>query len=264
MTETRSLKKRLAVGERLNGCFISLFSPIAAEIIAATGYDIALIDMEHGPGGHMDAIAMMQAVRMRNCQPVIRTVSSSATDIKRTLDTGPSGIMVPDIRSATHARKVVAHCRYAPSGDRGAAPGFIRGSGFGGDVGAYLSWMAQDFLLILQIESREALDNLEEIIAVDGVDMVFIGPADLSASLGSLGGFNNEQFRHAFATIEDTVKDAALAIGSITFADWSAERLFANGHQLVISNSDALLLAKAAKHDLETLKNAATSHRTAE
>ena len=256
---TQSLKKRLLAGDQLNGCFISLFNPIASEIIGSSGYDMALIDMEHGPGSHTEAITTMQALQMHGCAPVIRSSSSNIVDIKRVLDIGPTGIMVPDVRNKAHAEEVVRHCSYAPQGDRGAAPGFMRGSGYGGDVNVYLEKMQNDFLIAVQIESTEAVEQLDSILSVQGIDMIFIGPADLSASMGKLGGFDNIDFKNAFAQIEKQVLQSDKSLGSITFADWDAKTLFNTGHQLVISNSDAILLAKAARQDLAELRMASAS-----
>jgi len=261
-----SIKVKLKNGERLTGCFISMFSQIATEIIANAGYDCVMIDLEHGPGNHTQAIAMMQAAESRGCCPLIRASSANIVDIKRILDIGPMGIMVPDIRTPAQAREVVAHCRYAPEGDRGAAPGYMRAmdySGFNGQARngkPYKTFMQDDFLLIAQVESAEGLASIEEIARVDGIDMIFIGPADLSASLGALGTFDSESFIDAFDRIEAATLGAGKTLGCIPFADWNPARLFRNGHQLVISAADALLLAKAANEDAAKVRQDAREH----
>ncbi|MDH3466359.1 MAG: aldolase/citrate lyase family protein, partial [Gammaproteobacteria bacterium] len=227
-----SPRTRLQRGERLNGCWIEAFSPITAEIMAASGYDTAMIDLEHGPGSFIDAIAMMQAVGNRGCAPLIRVGSADKVTIKRTLDIGPAGIMVPDVRSVIEAEAVVSACRYAPAGNRGAAPAIIRAADYGRDVEAYSNWMQSEFLLICQIESRHAVEDIEQIAAVDGIDMLFIGPADLSGSLGAFGRFDTDEFIAAFERIERVTLDAGKWLGTIPIPGWSAERLFANGHHL--------------------------------
>ena len=125
-----SLKKRILRGDRLTGGWLSLSSPIAAQIMAEAGYDVLMIDLEHTASDYLSAISLMQAVQAGGGTPVIRCSSADMVDIKRTLDAGPAGIMVPNIRDAAHAREVVAHCRYAPEGDRGAAPGYIRATAY--------------------------------------------------------------------------------------------------------------------------------------
>ncbi len=263
MTNIRSPKQRILDGEKLAGCWISMFSNIAAGIMADAGYDVAMIDLEHAPGGLIDSIAMMQAVESHGCQPLVRSSSSNIVDIKRILDIGPMGIMVPDIRNANHAAEVIRHCRYSPRGDRGAAPGYIRATGYGGTEGRarngkeYMRFMDEDFLIILQIESAEAVENINEIVKVEGIDMILIGPADLSASLGSLGDFASEKFQQAMATVETETLKAGLSLGTIPFGSWSAERLYRSGHQLVISGADTMLLAAAAKEDLKLLRKSA-------
>jgi 4-hydroxy-2-oxoheptanedioate aldolase len=115
----------------------------------------------------------------------------------------------------------------------------------------YQDFMHQDFLLIVQVESKESVENIEEIAAVDGVDMIFVGPADLSASLGALGVFDSKVFINAFESIESVVAACGKLLGCIPFADWNASRLYNKGHQLVITGADSLLLAKAAREDAE-------------
>ena len=265
MSTISSIKSRLLEGEKITGCWTSLFSPVAAEIMANAGYDLAMIDLEHGPGSYLEAVSMIHAIESRSCQPIIRAPSSNQVDIKRVLDIGPNGIMVPNIRNITEALEVVKHCRYAPAGDRGAAPGFVRASGYesvGQKIENYLEFMRTDFLLIAQIESKQAVDDLEKIVAVDGIDMIFIGPADLSASLGKLGDFTSNEFKRAFARIESITLEAGKFLGTIPFAQWSAARLFADGHQLVVGGSDAVLLAKAAREDQESLSRAVSGFST--
>jgi len=252
----RPIKERLRSGARLNGCWIESFSPIAAEIMAMTGYDTAMIDLEHGPGGCLEAVSIMQAIHNQACAPLIRATSANMADIKRILDIGPSGIMIPNIRSHIEAQEAVAACRYGPEGTRGAAPGIIRGTGYGKDVSGYIEWMQNEFLIIGQVESASAVGQIDEIAGVDGLDMVFIGPADLSASLGALGNFDSEKFISAFEVIERSTLAAGKWLGTIPFPGWDANRLYGNGHHLVISGVDTLLLRQAAENDLDVLRKA--------
>ncbi len=221
-----------------------------------SGYDTAMIDLEHGPGSFTEAVAMMQALNCYRCAPLIRATSADPAVIKRVLDIGPLGMMVPNVRSAEEARDVVAACRYGPEGFRGAAPALLRATGYGEHVADYQRWMAEEFLLIIQIESKEPVVDIEAIAAVDGIDMLFIGPIDLSASLGALGQFDSAEFIQAFETIEQAVLDAGKYLGAIPFADWDCERLYRNGHHLVLSGADTLLLREAAGRDVQQLRRA--------
>lgn len=251
-----SLKQKLKSGVRLNGCWIETFNPIAAEIMAMSGYDTAMIDLEHGAGSVLDAVSMMQALESRDCPPMIRATSADCNTIKRILDIGPMGIMVPNVRNTKEAQEVVSACRYGPEGIRGAAPILLRATNYGKDIAHYQQWMENDFLLIAQIESKEAVDQIDDIAAIDGIDMLFIGPIDLSASLGQLGQFKSKGFIEAFEKIERAALAAGKFLGAIPFADWNAERLYENGHHLVLSGADSILLREAAEHDVADLNNA--------
>ncbi len=260
MISNTRIKQRLRDGEKLNGCWLEMFSPIAAEIVALSGYDTALIDLEHGPGSCYQGIQMMQAIalpeREPGCTALLRTSSSSTTDIKRALDTGPEGIMVPDVRSVEEAEHVVAACRYGPAGYRGAAPAIVRGSAYGTRIPDYLDFMEREFLLIIQIESLEAVNAIDRIAAVDGIDMLFIGPNDLSGTLGELGNYTTDSFRDAFERIGRAAGSAGKFLGTIPFPGWNAQTLFRSGHQLVISGADSMLLLEAAKADVRSLRAA--------
>ena len=230
-----SIKQKLNAGARLNGCWIETFSPVCAEIMAMSGYDTAMIDLEHGPGGCLDAIPLMQAVGSRGCTPLVRATSAETSVIKRVLDLGPAGIMVPNLRTRDEALDAVASCRYGPDGHRGAAPGIIRATGYGKDVPGYLEWMRNEFLTIGQVVSASAVDRIDEIARIDGLDMIFIGPSDLSASLGGLGDYARPEFAEAMSTVENAVLSAGKWLGTIPFPGWSAQRLFSAGYRLVIS-----------------------------
>ncbi|HSH40751.1 MAG TPA: aldolase/citrate lyase family protein, partial [Arenicellales bacterium] len=122
MQQKFSVKQRLESGDRLHGCWLEAFSPVATEIMAQSGYDVAMIDLEHGPGGFMDAVQQMQVMAAHPCAPLMRVPCADITGIKKALDIGPAGLMVPNISTAGEAREIVAACRYGPEGVRGAAP----------------------------------------------------------------------------------------------------------------------------------------------
>lgn len=256
MYEPFLAKQRLSSGERLHGCWIEAFSPLMTEIMAQSGYDVAMIDLEHGPGDIMDAVQQIQVIAAHECAPLIRVSSGDVNVIKKAMDIGPAGLMVPNIRTAREAREVVAACRYAPEGVRGAAPNLVRASGYGRNIERYLDGVEREFLLIGQIESTQGAGNIREIAAVDGLDMLFIGPADLSASLGALGGFGSEEFVRAFEALERAILDAGKWLGCIPFHDWDADRLYRNGHHLVLSGVDTQLLRQAAERDVADLDRA--------
>lgn len=253
MNASLPIKHRLHAGERLHGCWIEAFSPTMTEIVAQSGYDVAMVDLEHGPGSVMDAVQQLQVIAAHDCAPLVRVVSADVNAIKKAMDIGPAGLMVPNIRTAQQARDVVAACRYGPRGTRGAAPALVRASGYGRDLERYLETIEREFLLIGQIESGEGAANIKEIAAVEGMDMLFIGPADLSASLGGLGDFAGEPFTSTFGDLEHAILEAGKWLGCIPFPGWDAGRLYANGHHLVLSGVDTLLLREAAERDVANL-----------
>ena len=233
-----------------------MFNPIATEIIAMSGYDTAFIDLEHGAGSYTDAISMMQALSSgnRNCVPIIRCSSANDVDIKRVLDIGPGGIMIPNVRNASEAQQVVKACQYGPKGIRGAAPGVVRASGYGNDIEGYLRFMQNEFLLIAQIESVEAVDDIENIAAIKEIDMIFVGPSDLSASLGALGDYTSTAFTNAFEKVTTASRKHNKLLGTIPFADNTPSRLFSNNHSLVVSAFDTMLLKQAAGRDVADMQ----------
>lgn len=244
------VKERLHAGERLHGCWIEAFSPVMTEIVAQSGYDVAMVDLEHGPGSIMDAVQQLQIIAAHECAPLIRVSSGDISVIKKAMDIGPAGLMVPNIRTAREARDIVAACRYGPDGVRGAAPSLVRASAYGRRIDRYLESVDRGFLLIGQVESSQGAENIESIAAVDGLDMLFIGPADLSASLGALGDFTSDKFMTTFEALERAILEAGKWLGCIPFHDWDANRLYQNGHHLVLSGVDTLLLRQAAERDV--------------
>ena len=239
-----------------------MFNPIAAEIVAMSGYDTAFIDLEHGPGSYTEAISMMQAVSVGNnknkydCAPMIRVSSSNIVDIKRALDIGPEGIMVPNVRNVEEAQRTVEACHYGPEGNRGAAPRVIRASRYGERMSDYADYMAKEFLLIAQIETEQAVNQIDEIAAVEGIDMLFIGPSDLSASLGAIGDYESKKFNNAFDRIEQATLAAGKLLGTIPLPNRNPKQLFEAGHTLIISGCDTLLLQQAAVQDVERMQEA--------
>ncbi|MEE9139783.1 MAG: aldolase/citrate lyase family protein, partial [Alphaproteobacteria bacterium] len=178
---TQSFKERLKGGRPALGCLVNMASPIATEIIACAGYDCVMIDLEHGPGDVLTAVQQMQAVSGTACAPLIRVAERAAVHLKRALDAGPAGVMVPMVSTGEEAHEVVAACRYPPAGVRGVAHTIARASGYGTQVQRYVERAEAELLVICQIETLEGVDNADQIAATEGIDMIFIGPMDLSA-----------------------------------------------------------------------------------
>lgn len=193
-------KQRLLAGESQIGLWCALSSAYATEVVAGSGFDWLLIDTEHSPGGLETTLAQLQAAAPYATSPVVRPEANDPVLIKKLLDIGAQTLLVPFVQDAGEARAAVAAMRYAPAGIRGVA-GTTRATRFG-RVKDYFRRAHEELCLLVQIETREALGQLEAIAAVDGVDGVFIGPNDLAASLGHVGEMTHPD---VVAALEDAI-----------------------------------------------------------
>jgi 4-hydroxy-2-oxoheptanedioate aldolase len=240
MPEGNPLVRKMQAGKTCLGAWILTTSPDVAEIMACAGLDFVLIDHEHGQGGIADAIGQLRALQGSDCAGILRVPSNDPIYIKRVLDAGVSGIMVPNINTADDARRVVAACRYPPDGVRGAFGG-MRAMKYGADPSYYAT--AFDHLLVtIQVETAAAIDNIAEIAAVDGIDMIFIGPRDLSASLGKLNQFDDADVQAEIMRAEQAILRAGKLLGSTAASGAIAREMAARGYRFIIPGSDVTLL----------------------
>lgn len=258
MTENKSFKTRLAEGEPGIGCWLHLFSPIAAEIVSQAGYDCVMIDLEHGPGTLMDALALMQAVQGQDCAPLLRVPANDPAEIKRALDIGIAGIMIPAVDTAQEAEAVVSACRYPPKGQRGLAPIIVRAADYGARWQDYVAEADDEIMIMCQIETGRAVENAAEIAAVPGVDLLFVGPFDLSGDLGYLGQPDHPAVLERIKTVERAAKSAGKLLSGIPTPERDAASLFADGYDLVLADFDLLLLRDAARASVHKLRAAAS------
>lgn len=250
MYRRNALKEKLLAGGQALSCWLHLASPVAAEIMALAGYDGAIIDLEHGPVDYLGATTLMQAMSATPTSPIIRVPWNDPVEIKRALDTGAEGIMVPSVDTPEAAEAAVAACHYPPRGMRGAAHILNRASSYGLDAEDYLRDQAQELLVICQVESLEAVANIEELIAVEGIDMLFIGTSDLSGSAGGVGDFTNPVFVEALERSERVIRESIKLLGGIPRPNDTPHDMFARGYDFVVASSDVLLLRDAALKNL--------------
>lgn len=250
MYRENTLKKKLLAGDPALACWLHLASPVAAEIVSLVGYDGAVIDLEHGPVDYLGATALMQAMSATQTSSIIRVPWNDPVEIKRALDTGVEGIMVPSVDTPEAAQAAVAACHYPPRGIRGAAHILNRASSYGLESERYLCDQGRELLVICQVESLEAVANIEDITAVDGIDMLFIGPSDLSGSAGGVADFTNPSFVEALARAEQVIRESDKLMGGIPRPNDTPRNMFDRGYDFVIAGSDVLLLRDAALNNL--------------
>lgn len=247
-----TFKQALIANRRQVGLWVTFAHHPLVEVVADSGFDWLLLDMEHSPTDLHDVGAMLLACRGRPVAPIVRVPILDMGWIKRALDAGAPNLMVPNIRNAAEAREAVAYTRFAPEGLRGVA-----GSTRAGNYTRYKDYMARandEIGLVLQIESREALDDLDAICRVPGVDAVFIGPSDLAASLGYRGQAGHPAVQAEIAKAFQVANAAGKAAGVLA-ADGKADHYFEGGATMVGVGTDLHLLiagadAVAAKYRL--------------
>ena len=254
MYRKNALKERMLAGEQAIGCWLHLCSPIAAEIVALTGFDAVIIDHEHGHGDFLNAISLLHAVSATPATAVMRVPWNDPVYIKRALDTGVEGIMVPSVNNAEEARAAVAACRYPPAGIRGAAYVVARCADYGLQADRYMEDEPDNLLVICQIESVEAVGNVEAIAAVDGVDMLFVGPLDLSGSMGILGETDSDAFLAMRTRAEDAIKAAGKPMGGLAVKGDSPQGMKERGYAFITGTTDALLIREGALAHLRSLR----------
>ncbi|HEY5378977.1 MAG TPA: HpcH/HpaI aldolase/citrate lyase family protein [Pseudolabrys sp.] len=242
--QRNAFKHNLAAGKLQIGLWSSLCSNIAAEIISDSGFDWILLDTEHSPNEIPDLLGQLQAMQASATTPIIRPAWNDAVLAKRCLDIGAQTLLFPYVQSVEEAKRAVASTRYPPQGIRGVSVA-SRASRYGRTPG-YLGKANAEICVLVQVETRMALDQLEAIAAVEGVDGVFIGPADLSASLGFLGNPQHPEAQEAMRDAVNRLKKAGKPAGMLTGVEEEARRYIDWGYQFVAVGADVGLLAKNA------------------
>jgi len=246
-----SLKERLKGGETLVGTLVTLPSPEIAEIMALVGFDYVWIETEHAPTDFVQAQMMIQAVGGR-CPCLVRIVENRESWIKKALDTGCSGIVVPLVMSAAEAKSAVDCCLYPPAGRRSV--GIARAHDYGMSFQDYVKRANDEVVVVIQVEHRAAVESIESIVAVPGIDAVFIGPYDLSASFGMPGEITHPQVQQAIAEVKRRCDKAGIPVGIFTGDSRAAQQYIKEGFRLIALGLDSIYLWNAAKAALDQLK----------
>ncbi|MGI9402631.1 MAG: HpcH/HpaI aldolase family protein [Rhizobiaceae bacterium] len=247
-------KSKLAAGELQIGLWSNLASTTSAEVISASGFDWVMLDMEHGPNELLSVIAQAQVLAASSSSVLVRPPWNDFVLIKRLLDAGLQSLLIPFVQNAEEAISAVRAVRYPPEGIRGIG-GTTRATAYG-RVREYTARANSEICLMVQVESAEALDRLEEIASVDGINGVFVGPADLAASLGHLGDMGAAPVQDAIKSTASRLKKIGVPAGIVTGDPAQARQYIDWGYRFVGVGTDSSLLAKSADALIDSFRSA--------
>ena len=239
------VKNKLKNGFKTAGAFLQLTSNISAEILSQAGFDWLIVDMEHAPGDFTNLLGQLQAMNGTDTVPFVRAPWNDAVAIKKILDTGVQGVLIPYVNTRAEAEAAVAACKYPPAGVRGVA-GSPRAAGYGRNATEYLAKANRETVVLIAVETPQAVDNLDDILKVSDLDGIFIGPMDLATSMGYLGDPGHEQVQNAIAMIEEKVLASDKFLGTIAVSWKKAQACYETGYQWLILMQDSTALAALA------------------
>lgn len=242
---------RLKRGDVLCGTVLSLASLETAEILAEAGFDWLFIDLEHSTLDPAKVQAVLQAVAGRSAA-ILRLPLNDEIWIKKALDTGATGIMVPQVNTADDARRAVRLSKYPPRGTRSV--GVARAHGYGAAMGDYLSRANDETVVVIQAEHIQAVENIEAILDVEGIDAVLVGPYDLSASMGLTGQVDSPPVQAAIARVRAACQARGVPLGIFAVDARRARAYASQGFTLLAGGSDTLMLVQAAREAIGELR----------
>ncbi|WEV59168.1 HpcH/HpaI aldolase/citrate lyase family protein [Bifidobacterium sp. ESL0728] len=248
-----AFKEALKSDRKLLGLWLAFGSATAAEISADAGFDWVLVDGEHGPNDLTTILEQLRALYGYPVNPIVRPANSDPVLIKQVLDLGAQTLLLPMVNTREQAETMVRAAHYAPEGFRGVGASLAR-SGRWGRIPDYMRVAADDICILVQVETKEALANVDEIASVDGVDGVFIGPADLSASLGHPDDAENPDVQKSIHHAFDVIASHGKAIGSLAFGTDLAKKYFDWGANFVAVAGDTDLYVHALSEELEQFR----------
>lgn len=248
----RDFRTRLRAGETLLGTMVTLPCPATAEILADVGFDWLFVDGEHGPLESAEILAILQTVS-RRVACIVRVPSADEVPIKKVLDLGAAGVIAPQVNTAEQASHVVRYARYSPQGSRGV--GLARAHGYGFGFQEYVEQANEHVTVVVQAEHAIAVENIEEIVKVEGIDAVLLGPYDLAASLGKMGQVDDPEVTGAIDHVTETCLAAGIALGMFGVTAEAVRRYRELGYTLIVGGVDTLLLGTAARKLLADLRS---------
>lgn len=253
-------KQRLRDGEVLHGCWLNLGSLVSAEIVGHSGYDWMLIDLEHGAGDVHIMYHQLQVLTACQASPIVRIDDVRRPKVQQILDAGAVGIMFPQIRSAQEARDAVSMMYYPPAGIRGTAK-MVRTTGFGKHFEDYKATLEETLVGVVQIETLESLGDLEAIAGLKGVDVLFVGPSDLTTAMGIAGQITHPDYLDAVKKVAVAAQAAGKASGVLLLDVDHYDLYYDLGYRFMASGADATFVAKGAQALSDDLKKRAAAKR---
>ena len=243
---TNPFKKALKEGKTQIGCWLSLANPYTTEMMGTAGFDWLLIDNEHSPNDLRSTLQQLQVLESSDSHAIVRVPVGDTYIIKQMLDAGAQSILVPMVESAEQARGLVRDVTYPPKGRRGVGYSLARASRFAA-ITDYGQTADAEICLLVQVESRAGLEALDDILAVEGIDGVFIGPADLAADMGHLGDIKHPEVQEAIMDALRRIRAAGKAPGILATQEDMTNDALQAGAQFVAVGADSLLLVSSAR-----------------
>ena len=253
--ETGNLKQKLKNNQLTIGTWITLGHPAIAEIMVQSGFDWLTVDMEHSAITMHEAQQLIQTIDLAGCVPLVRVGSNDPNLIKRVMDAGAHGVIVPMVNSASDAEAAVKAVKYPPKGTRGV--GLARAQGYGVDFENYKEWVEKESIVIVQIEHIDAVNNIEEILRTEDVDGFIIGPYDLSGSLGIPGEFDDPKVIEALEVVKKAAKKCNI-ISGFHVVPPEPEQIrdkINEGYRFLAYSLDTLFLAETCRNDLSIIND---------
>ena len=246
-----NLKQRLKGDEALIGTMLTLPTPDIAELVSTAGFDWVFIDAEHSVLDYSQIQELLQGLRP-GCSGVVRVPLLDEIWIKKVLDLGPEGIIVPNVKSAEEVKQILTYCKYPPEGARSV--GITRAHDYGLNFKGYVDAANDDLVVIIQLEHVDAFARIDEILAVDGIDAIFIGPYDYSASAGKLGKVDDEEIQGAIAAVREKCFKKSIPVGIFGVDAKAVKPYICQGYQLVAVGNDTLFLKEMSELTLDALR----------
>ena len=252
MFRKNRLRTRLAAGHHCRAAWLFTGSPDNADILGHAGYDALIIDQEHSSYGIETAVHQMRAIRSAGQSTILARLASNNLDqIKLLLDAGVEGLLLPTAESAEEVREFVAACRYPPGGRRGAHFTVSRAAGWGNDTDRYYQRVESELLLVAMIESEKGVRAISGICGIEGIDMLFLGPLDLSGSIGKMGQWAAPEVQALTREAESAALANGRLLGGALVPGETAADCFARGYRFVTVGSDVGILREGAFRSLQ-------------